>query len=118
MKVEYDKVFVKYGKQGKFVDTNKITIDGVSIKDLFKEIQSYKEKYKQLTELLNDKVILNPKDNLIIALNDEVHKGKITSIKLDEGENVKILKVEDGKLVKDKKKVGILNEWNIWNVIR
>lgn len=111
MKIEHDKVYMRYGKQGKFVDASEITINGNKLGDLLAELQAHKKAYNDLVNVLKDKVIVNKKDNLIIALNGKVHKGKIEAIKLDEGENVNIMKVnKNGKLIKDKKKVGILNE--------
>lgn len=106
MKKKLNKVFVPFGDASRSVDVKDIKIDEKRLGDLLYEFEEYKQAYLNLIETLKDKVIVDKENDLIIALDDNIYRGRIKALKIDEGENVPYMKVENGKLVKDKKKVG------------
>ena len=108
MKVEYDKVFVPNGKSSKKVSAENIKWGKYTTQELVEKIENVEKKHNELLALLKDKVIVSREDELIVAIDNQLHKGKITHVQQYKGENLKLYKIEDGKIVVDKKKVGAL----------
>lgn len=85
-----------------------VTVDNMTLGELKESVKEAERKHNELLELLKDKVIVSKEDELIVAINDRLQVGKITHAQPFKGENVKLYKIEDGKIVVDKKKVGAL----------
>lgn len=106
MKTDYSRVHAVKGKESAKVKVSDLDIGGMTLGELIEEHQKYKEAYWKMVEAMKNKVVLSQDDELIVALDDKIMRGKISAVKLDEGEKIALMKVEDGKIVKDKKKVG------------
>ena len=104
-----NKVFVPIGNgSSKAVEAKDVKWGKITTNELIEKVEEVERKHNNLLELLKDKVIVSKDDELIVAINDQLKVGKVTHVQKYNGENVKLYKVENGKIVKDKKKVGAL----------
>jgi len=108
MKIEYDKVHVKMGKMTKAVSVSELEIDGIKLGDILAEHAEYKQAFQDFTQELKDAFIVRKNEDIIIGVEDKIISGRLKALKPNKGENVKLLKVENGEFKKDKKKVGAL----------
>jgi len=102
------KVAIKNKTEWKYIDAGDVELDGKKLKDLYEEFAELKHTYKRLVNLLQTKLILEPNKEYLVESTEglkkinglqvhDVPKGTIPA---------KYYKVENGKLVVDRKKVG------------
>ena len=108
MNEDYSKVHIKMGKMSKPVDAQEIIVGDKKLGDLLAEYETMQALWKEMSETLKDCFVVRENDDIIVALDDKLQKGQLKALKPDKGENVRIMKVENGKIVEDKQKVGSL----------
>ena len=106
MKPEYNTVHVKMGKMSKAVSASKVEVDGVPLGDIVKENQALRQAFKEQADVIKEALsnaLVIPKDkDMIVALDGELHKGKLQHAQPYNGEQLSILRFKDGKLkIKD-----------------
>jgi hypothetical protein len=107
MKIEYDKVVVKYGKDTKWVDVKDLEINNIKLSEILAHVALLEDAYTKLTEELKNAHIVKKDTEYIIEIDGKLKRVRNPilheSIK---GELFQLSKWE-GKLIKNKK-VGIL----------
>lgn len=102
------KVAIKNKSEWKYVDAEDLEINGRKVQELYNQIQTIQDAYHKLADLIKDKLIVSPDKEYVIELKEELQH--VDTLKLHEvpADNVpiKYYKVENGKLVVDRKKVG------------
>ena len=108
MKLRKDMTYVKFGDVGKWCKVSELEIDGVPLQELYDRQANVEHMFRELLEELNDHYIVKSDTTYIIELDGKLKR--IKDLKLYEDKNTKLplkfYKVEDGKLIKDNKKVG------------
>lgn len=102
------KIAIKNKSEWKYVDAEDLEIHGQKVSDLYEKIETLKVAYDKLTKLLQNKTIVNPDKQYVVELEEELKLiDKLKLHDVPEGDvPIKYYKVEDGKLVVDRKKVG------------
>lgn len=77
------------------------------LSELAEENARLKSAFSELQATLEGKVVVPEDREVIVAIGDELHRGKI-KVYPDNGEPLSLLEIKDGKLVKSKRKVGSL----------
>lgn len=102
------KIAIKNKTEWKYVDAEELEINGKKVSELYEQIHVLQEAYQRLTKLLQNKLIVSPNKEYVVELKEELRK--IDGLKLhdvpDGDVPIKYYKVEDGKLIVDRKKVG------------
>lgn len=102
------KVAIKNKTEWTYIDVEDLEINGRKVSELYDQIHVLQDAYQRLTDLLQEKLIVNPDKEYVIELEKELKliKGlKLHNIP-DTKVPIKYYKVENGKLVVDRKKVG------------
>ena len=104
------KVAIKNKTELKYIDAEQIEINGVTLEKVHQEYTQAKRAYNALVKLLKDKIIVNPDKEYIIQIENQLKKiNKLEIHEIPEHDKpIEYYKIEDGKLVLDKKKVGVL----------
>ena len=102
------KVAVKNKTEWKYIDAEKLEINGRTFQELSEEFTALKKAYERLANLLQNKLVLDPDHEYVVELTKGLEK--VESLKVHEVPDttvpIQYYKVEDGKLVVDPKKVG------------
>jgi len=111
MEPDYSKVHVKMGKMSKAVDAGKITVQGKTLNDVMEENELLKQAMSEqsaiIQKTLSSSLIVPQDREIIVAMDGEIHKGKLEHVEIYKNQNVKTLEFRDGKL-KIKKEIGVI----------
>lgn len=107
----YEKMKVAVKIKGKteltYIDTNDIIIGNITLGELLKKVEALRGAYDALTGVLKDATIISRGD--LVEVNGTVQKVDSVQVFADDTKvPFEYLKVERGKLVIDKKKVGAI----------
>ena len=110
VKLQKDLVFVKYGSEGKWIKAHDIELNGMTLKEVFEDYAHTKEVLADLLEQLKGHYIVKEDTPYIVNINDK--PVKVDSLEVYKVEDTRLplsfYKIENGKIVLDKKKVGAL----------
>lgn len=110
MKIDYNRVYVKNGNATKAVPVEKLIINGLQLVDVLNELSTLKTAYNELTTELKECHIVKKDTEYIININNKLQR--VQDLELYENIKTKLplefYKVENGKIVLNKKKVGVL----------
>ena len=66
MKLQPNKIFVKFGNTGKYVEAEKVKIGDRYLGDLIDEMEQVKMAYEKLTEQLKDCIVLEEDKDKVV----------------------------------------------------
>lgn len=109
MKLDTSKVFVKYGSEGKWRDVNELTLNGVTIAEMFDTMQQTKQAFQDLMTELQGHYVVEEDASYIVEIEGKLYRTKLNVLKdINTSMPLTFYKLENGKIVLDKKKVGAL----------
>lgn len=100
------KVAIKGKGELKYVDAENLLIKGEPITKVFEEIELLREAYEKLVHTIRNSTII--RDGDILSLNGELKEVKDPKVFEKPSKNLVLYKVENGKLILDKRKVGVV----------
>jgi hypothetical protein len=108
-KLYTSKVFVKFGSEGKFRDVNEVTVNGFTIEEMFSTMEQTKQAFQDLMTELQGHYVVEEEASYIVEIEGKLYRTKLNVLK-DENTTMPLTfyKLENGKIVIDKKKVGAL----------
>ncbi len=108
VKINYGKVYVKQGKGSVAVDAGKVEIGSLTLADMLNEFNELKEAQNAVVSALEKSIVIQRDKEYIIEIGGELKRVRNPKFHDNEDGDLKWLKLENGKIVKDKRKVGAL----------
>ena len=108
-KLDTSKTFVKFGETGKWRDVSELTVNGVTIEEMFNTMEQTKQAFQDLMTELQGHYVVEEDKTYIVEIEGKLYRTKLNVVK-DENTTMPLTfyKLENGKIVLDKKKVGAL----------
>ena len=77
MKLQPNKIFVKFGNTGKYVEAEKVKIGDRYLGDLVDEMEQVKMAHEKLTEQLKDCIVVNKDEEVLIEIDGKLQRSKL-----------------------------------------
>ncbi len=93
-----------------YIDAKNLEIAGETLKERFErlhqDIEAHQKAFAEICANIEGKILLPADKAVIMEIGGQLMRGTVENVAADNGEKLSIHKFENGKLVKDKKKVG------------
>lgn len=102
------KIAVKNKSEWRYVDSKDLTVDGFKLSDVFARMRTLEQELNSVLDVLNKHFLVKEGNNYVVEVDGQLKlvKGLKVYQPPQEGIDLKLYTVKNGKLVVDKKKIG------------